>query len=86
MKVLSDTEVQKAIDGGNLANARKAIRDATERLGKFEGMQGQKGISYQFGPGQHHGAPDQKFFVFTEVAEKGEKLIPPELSKVKPKN
>ncbi len=87
VKVLSDAEVQKAINSGNLANARKAIRDATERVGRFEGMQGQKGVGYQFGPGaQHHGVPDRKFFVFTEVASKGEKLVVPDMTKLKPKN
>ena len=87
IKVLSDAEVQKAINSGNLAAARKAIRDVTERIGKFEGMQGQKGVGYQFGPGaQHHGVPDRKFFVFTEVTGKGEKLIAADMSKIKPKN
>ena len=83
VKVLSDAEVQKAIDGGDLAKARTAIRDATARLGKFEGMQGQKGVAYQFTATEHHGAPDQKFFVFTEVASKGEQLVTPDLAKLK---
>lgn len=87
VKVLSDAEVQKAINGGNLPAARKAIRDVTERVGKFEGMQGKKGVGYQFGPGaQHHGVPDRNFFVFTEVANKGEKLLVPDMNKIKPKN
>jgi branched-chain amino acid transport system substrate-binding protein len=84
--VLSDAVVQKALDSGDLAAARKAIRDATERLGKFQGMQGQKGAAYQFSASQHHGPPDQGFFVFTEVASKGEQLIAPDLSQFKPKN
>jgi branched-chain amino acid transport system substrate-binding protein len=84
--VLSDADVQKALDSSDLAGARKAIRDATERLGKFQGMQGQKGVTYQFGAGQHHGPPDEGFFVFTEVAGKGEQLIPPDMSQFKPKN
>lgn len=87
VKMLSDAEVQKAINSGNLVAARKAIRDATERVGKFEGMQGQKGVGYQFGAGsQHHGVPDRQFFVFTEVANKGEKLVVPDMSKLKPKS
>jgi hypothetical protein len=84
--VLSDAVVQKALDSGDLAAARKAIRDATERLGKFQGMQGQKGVAYQFSASQHHGPPDQGFFVFTEVASKGDQLIAPDLSQFKPKN
>ena len=87
VRVLSDAEVQKAINSGNLAASRKAIRDATERIGKFEGMQGQKGVGYQFGAGaQHHAVPDRQFFVFTEVSGKGEKLIVPDMTKLKPKN
>jgi branched-chain amino acid transport system substrate-binding protein len=84
--VLSDADVQKALDSGDLAGTRKAIRDATERLGKFQGMQGQKGVTYQFSAGQHHGPPDEGFFVFTEVAGKGEQLVPPDMSQFKPKN
>ena len=87
VKVLSDAEVQKAINSGNLAAARTAIRDATQRVGKFEGMQGQKGVGYMFGTGlNHHGVPDRKFFVFAEVAGKGEKIIAADMSKLKPKN
>jgi len=84
--VLSDPAVQKAIDGGDLAAARAAIKEATERLGKFHGMQGQKGVTYQFSASQHHGPPDQGFFVFTEVASKGEQLVAPDMSQFKPKN
>jgi branched-chain amino acid transport system substrate-binding protein len=86
VRALSDAEVQKAINSGNLANARTAIRDATRRLGTFQGMQGQSGVGYQFSATQHHGAPDRKFFVFTEVAGKGEKLIAADMNKLKPKN
>lgn len=85
VKVLSDPAVQKAVDGGNLAEARRAIRDTTAKIGAFEGLQGQRGVPYQFGPGQHHGVPDRGFFVFTEVTGKGEQLIVPDLKKLKPK-
>jgi branched-chain amino acid transport system substrate-binding protein len=84
--VLSDATVQKAIAGGDLAAARAAIREATERLGKFQGMQGQKGVTYQFSASQHHGPPDQGFFVFTEVTDKGEHLMAPDMSQFAPKN
>jgi branched-chain amino acid transport system substrate-binding protein len=86
VKVLADADVQTAINSGNLADARKAIRDATKRLGQFEGMQGQKGVPYGFSASQHHGPPDQKFFVFTEVADKGTKLVVPDMNKMKQKN
>lgn len=84
IKVLSDAEVQKAIDSGDLAAARQAIRDASERLGQFEGLQGQAGTKYQFGPGQHHGAPDKGIFVFTEVAGDGQELVTPDDAKFRP--
>lgn len=86
VQVLSTPDVQKAINSGNLAAARDAIRDATRKVGKFEGMQGQKGAAYEFSEGRHHGPPDSKFFVFTEVSEKGTKLVQPDLNKIKPKN
>lgn len=84
IKVLSDAEVQKAIDGGDLAAARLAIRDATQRLGQIDGLQGQAGVTYQFGPGRHHGAPDKGFFVFTQVAGDGQELVIPDEAKFKP--
>lgn len=84
VKVLSDAEVQKAIDSGDLAAARVAIRDATERLGQIDGLQGQAGTKYQFAKGQHHGVPDQGFFVYTEVAGDGHDLITPDDAKFRP--
>lgn len=84
IKVLSSSDVQKALAGTDLAAAREAIRAETEKLGKVDSMQGQTGIGYEFGPAKHHGPPDSKFFVFTEVAEKGTKLVVPDLSKIKP--
>ena len=86
VQVLSAPDVQKALAGTDLAAAREAIRAQTEKLGKVAAMQGQAGIGYEFGAAKHHGPPDSKFFVFTEVAEKGTKLIVPDLNKVKPKN
>ncbi|HEU0222602.1 MAG TPA: ABC transporter substrate-binding protein [Paracoccaceae bacterium] len=85
-KVLSDPEVQKAIEGGDLEAAREAIRLATERHGQFVGMQGQAGVAYQFAEGQHHGPPDRKFFVFMQVAEDGAALVTPDPEAIKPKN
>lgn len=86
VKVLGTAPVQAAIAKGDLAGAREAIRVETEKLGKVPGMQGQAGVGYEFSPGRHHGPPDSKFFVFTEVAEKGTKLVTPDINKIKPKN
>lgn len=84
VKVLSDAEVQKAIDSGDLAAARLAIRDATLRLGRIDGLQGMAGVPYQFGPGQHHGTPDTGFFVYTEVAGGGKELVAPDEARFRP--
>lgn len=86
LKTFADSEVQKAIAAGDLAAARQAIKDATERHGKFQGMQGRKGVPYILGPGEHHGPPDESFLVFTEVANKGRNLVVPDLSRYKPAN
>jgi ABC-type branched-subunit amino acid transport system substrate-binding protein len=86
IQVLRQPEVQKAIDGGKLADARKAIRDATEKIGgQFKGLQGRQGASYQFSSATHHGSPDSNWFVFTQVTDKGTKLVSPDLSKISPK-
>lgn len=85
IQVLGQPEVQKALESGKLADARKAIRDATEKLGgQFKGLQGQAGVGYQFSATQRHGSPDTNWFVFTQVADKGTKLVSPDLSKLKP--
>ena len=84
LKVLATPEVQKAVAAGDLAGARKAIREQTEKLGQFQGMQGAKGMTYQFSASQHHGPPDIGTFVFTEVSDNGTKLVPPDMSKFKP--
>jgi branched-chain amino acid transport system substrate-binding protein len=85
VKVLSDPDVQKVINGGNLADARNLIRDKTAALGHFAGMQGQAGVPYQFSASEHHGPPDQNFFVFTEVEDNGKKLVAPDMAAIKPK-
>ena len=73
VEVLSDPDVQAAIQAGDLQGARDAIRDATARLGDFTGLQGTASGRYQFSQ-DHHGPADQGFFVFVEVAEDGNAL------------
>lgn len=72
--VLKDAAVQEKIQAGDLQGARDAILAATKRLGKFEGLQGQKGVPYDFTAG-HHGPPDNGFFVFVKVADNGQSLV-----------
>lgn len=81
VQVLSDPEVQKAIDGGDLQVARDAIVAATKRLGKFQGLQGRADSPYDL-TDDHHGPADAGFFVFIEVAGNGSELVPADLSKL----
>jgi ABC-type branched-subunit amino acid transport system substrate-binding protein len=86
VKVLAQPEVLRAIDSGTLREARAAIRAATERLGgSYEGLQGQKGATYQFSSTQHHGPPDRDWFVFTQIAPDGATLVKADLAKFKPR-
>jgi ABC-type branched-subunit amino acid transport system substrate-binding protein len=83
LQVLREPEVQKALEQGKLPEVRKAIRDATEKLGgQFKGLQGREGARYQFSSSQHHGSPDTDWFVFTQVSDKGTKLVTPDLTKL----
>ncbi|WP_417722524.1 ABC transporter substrate-binding protein [Salipiger sp.] len=81
VKVLQDDAVQAQIQAGDLQGARDAIVEATTRLGAFGGLQGQKGVDYDFTSG-HHGPPDNGFFVFVEVAGDGQELIGADTSKL----
>jgi branched-chain amino acid transport system substrate-binding protein len=86
MQVLGTSEVQKAINGGTLPEIRTAIRDATEKYGgSFKGLQGKQGAAYQFSSTQHHGPSDENWTVFAQVAEKGTRLVVPDLSKIRPR-
>ncbi|WP_205193330.1 ABC transporter substrate-binding protein [Burkholderia sp. Ax-1724] len=84
LQVIATPAVLKAIDAGDIAQARTAFRDATEKLNGFKGLQGEQGASYHFGPKQHHGSPDEHWYVFIQVADNGTHLVKPDLSKFKP--
>jgi len=84
LQVIATPAVLKAIDAGNIEEARKAFRDGTEKLTQFKGLQGEQTASYHFGPQQHHGSPDQNWYVFILVADNGTRLVKPDLSKFKP--
>ena len=83
--IAQQPKVLEALDKGKLADARKAFRDGLESIGKFKGLQGQEGASYQFGPKKHHGSPDENWFIFIQVADKGTRLVKPELGAFKPR-
>ena len=84
LQVIATPVVLKAIDAGNIEDARKAFRDGTGKLTQFKGLQGEQNASYHFGPQQHHGSPDQNWYVFILVADNGTRLVKPDLSKFKP--
>lgn len=84
LQALAEPAVQTALAADELANARVAIRDALIRNGKYQGLQGRAGATYQFGPDRHHGPPDQNWFVFVEVADKGKHLVAADLATFKP--
>ncbi len=76
---LAEPEVQDALARNDLAGARIALRDAVERIGTFSGLQGHEGASYAFGPGKHHGSPDQNWFTFMQVKDNGATLVKADL-------
>lgn len=84
LQALADPAVQKVLATNELPDARVAVRDALIRNGNYQGLQGHAGASYQFGPERHHGPPDQNWFVFVEVADKGKHLVAADLSTFKP--
>lgn len=84
LQALADPTVQKAVTANQLADARIAIRDSLVRNGHYQGLQGHTGATYQFGPDRHHGPPDQNWFVFVEVADKGKHLVAADLTSFKP--
>ncbi|WP_434106458.1 ABC transporter substrate-binding protein [Paraburkholderia caffeinilytica] len=85
LKVIATPAVLKAIDADNLAQARTAFRDETEKLNSFKGLQGEQSASYRFAPKQHHGSPDEHWYVFIQVADNGTRLVKPDLGKFKPR-
>jgi branched-chain amino acid transport system substrate-binding protein len=86
LQVMSQPQVLKAIDTGDIQAARTAFRDAVERIGKFKGLQGHVQSAYQFGPGRHHGPPDSNWFFFTQVADKGRSIVAPNYATFIPKS
>jgi ABC-type branched-subunit amino acid transport system substrate-binding protein len=84
LDIIATPAVLKAIDAGNLAQARTAFRDEAEKLNGFKGLQGEEGASYRFAPKHHHGSADEHWYVFIQVADDGTRLVKPDLSKFKP--
>lgn len=85
IQVITQTRVLELLDKGDLPGARKAFRDGMESIGKFKGLQGREGASYAFGPKHHHGSPDENWFTFIQVTDKGTRLVRPDTTAFKPK-
>lgn len=83
-EAIDTPEVNAALEADDVAAARTAIRDAVERIGEFDGLNGLAGVRYSFGPGEHHGPPDASWFVWLEVADSGKSLIKADMDKFKP--
>jgi ABC-type branched-subunit amino acid transport system substrate-binding protein len=77
-RAMEQPKVLEALKKGSLPEARQALRDALEATGtSFKGLQGHQGTSYVFGPKQHNGSPDEKWYTFLEATDKGAKLVKP---------
>jgi branched-chain amino acid transport system substrate-binding protein len=85
IQLMAQPEVLKALDAGNIAAARLAFREALNRIGLFDSLQGEEGSKYEFSAKRHHGPSDEKLFVFIEVAGKGAHLVKANLANFKPK-
>jgi ABC-type branched-subunit amino acid transport system substrate-binding protein len=79
---IATPEVEAALAKSDLPGARVAVKAAIEKMSSFTGLQGRPGAHYSFSPQNHHGSPDQNWFVFLEL--KGGGLIKADMSKFKP--
>ncbi|MEJ0015878.1 MAG: ABC transporter substrate-binding protein [Acetobacteraceae bacterium] len=82
MEVAAQPEVQAALAKDDVPAARVAARNAVERIGKFVGLQGHTGASYQFSATRHQGPPDSNWFTWLELRNGG--FVDADLAKVKP--
>ncbi|HYS63335.1 MAG TPA: ABC transporter substrate-binding protein [Paraburkholderia sp.] len=84
-RALAQPDVLKAVDSGNVEQARVALRDAVEKIGSFDGIEGAAGTHYQFSATQHQGPPDEHWFTFIEVAGNGTRFVAANLDAFRPK-
>ncbi|TRX74168.1 ABC transporter substrate-binding protein [Pseudomonas mangiferae] len=83
-KALAEPKVLAALDDGELAAARVALRDAIVANGHYAGLQGRTGATYQFSESQRHGPPDDNWFVFVQVTGNGKQLVDADLAAFTP--
>ncbi|WP_345817350.1 ABC transporter substrate-binding protein (plasmid) [Paraburkholderia sp. PREW-6R] len=84
-RALAQPEVLKAVDSGNVEQARLALRDAVEKIGSFDGIEGAAGTHYQFSTTRHQGPPDARWFTFIEVAGNGTRFESANLDAFRPR-
>lgn len=84
LQILAQPEVMAAVEAGDIAATRTAIRDAVIATGSFTGLQGKEGASYSFADDRRHGSPDENWFTFTTVTNAGVDLVTPDMSKFVP--
>ncbi|WP_434106438.1 ABC transporter substrate-binding protein [Paraburkholderia caffeinilytica] len=84
-RALAQPDVLKAVDSGNVEQARAALRNAVEQIGSFDGIEGAAGTHYLFSPTRHQGPPDEHWFTFIEVAENGTRFVDADLAAFRPK-
>lgn len=77
MRALADEKVQASIDADNIADARVALRDAMERIGTFDSIQGAAGNKLVFDTSSHQGLRGDNIFVWGQV--RGGKLVKADL-------
>jgi branched-chain amino acid transport system substrate-binding protein len=69
IKALADDKVQSALDGGDIAAARVALRDAVEKIGTFDSIQGAAGNQMVFDAKSHQGLRGDNIFVWSQVKD-----------------
>jgi branched-chain amino acid transport system substrate-binding protein len=85
LAIASQPSVLQRLEAGDIAAARQNFRDDVERIGTFEGVQGRKGATYRFTARNHQGPAGDNWYVYTQVTEKGTRLVPANLNTFSPK-
>lgn len=76
-KAAENPNVKAALDQGDLAAARNALRDALEQLGEFKGLQGRPNEAFRFSPTNHQG-PNSGWFTWYQI--RGGRLVRADLA------
>jgi branched-chain amino acid transport system substrate-binding protein len=69
IEALGDEKVQSALNAGDLAGARVALRNAMESIGTFASLQGAAGNDLTFSANSHQGLHGDDIFVWAQVKD-----------------